>query len=99
MDVYVSSSTHMLRTKKRKYMHFEIKLEIFQIIKILQTLDSVQNFSHNPSGKFIVCYCHLIKTGHHGWSGSVIERQPENQRVTGSIPSAGNILGCGPGPR
>ena len=27
-----------------------------------------------------------------------IERQPANQRVTGSIPSQGTRLGCGPGP-
>ena len=26
-----------------------------------------------------------------------IERQPGNQRVTGSIPSQGKSLGCGPG--
>ena len=28
-----------------------------------------------------------------------IERQPANQRVTGSIPSQGTCLGCGPGPQ
>ena len=28
-----------------------------------------------------------------------IEHQPVNQRVTGSIPSQGTCLGCGPGPR
>ena len=28
-----------------------------------------------------------------------IERQPANQRVTGSIPSQGTGLGCGPGPQ
>ena len=27
-----------------------------------------------------------------------IECQPVNQRVTGSIPSQGTCLGCGPGP-
>ena len=28
-----------------------------------------------------------------------IERGPVNQRVTGSIPSWGTCLGCGPGPQ
>ena len=28
-----------------------------------------------------------------------IECQPTNQRVTGSIPSQGTCLGCGPGPQ
>ena len=28
-----------------------------------------------------------------------IERQPVNQRVTGSIPSQGTCLGCRPGPQ
>ena len=28
-----------------------------------------------------------------------IERRPENQRATGSIPSQGTCLGCGPGPQ
>ena len=28
-----------------------------------------------------------------------IECQPANQRVTGSIPSQGTRLGCGPGPQ
>ena len=27
------------------------------------------------------------------------ERRPVNQKVTGSIPSWGTCLGCGPGPR
>ena len=27
-----------------------------------------------------------------------IEYQPANQRATGSIPSQGTCLGCGPGP-
>ena len=29
----------------------------------------------------------------------LIEHRPENQRVTGSIPSQGTCLGCGPGPQ
>ena len=28
-----------------------------------------------------------------------VERQPANQRVTGSIPSQGKCLGCRPGPQ
>ena len=28
-----------------------------------------------------------------------IEHQPTNQEVTGSIPSQGTCLGCGPGPQ
>ena len=28
-----------------------------------------------------------------------IECRPENQRVTGSIPSQGTVLSCGPGPQ
>ena len=37
----------------------------------------------------------LVLTGVVQW----IEHQPENQRVTGSIPSQGTCLGCGPGPQ
>ena len=33
-----------------------------------------------------------------GWCGSVAEWHPVKQRVTGSIPSQGTCLDCGPGP-
>ena len=34
-----------------------------------------------------------------GWCSSVDWAQAANQRVTGSIPSQGTCLGCGPGPQ
>ena len=46
-------------------------------------------------------YIHFIKKLDVALAGLAqwIEHRPMNQRVTGSIPSQGTLLGCGPGPQ
>ena len=66
--------------------------QLLDLVEILRTKEGEENF----------CYCclyMLFKLSALAGVAQWIECEPENQRVTGSVPSQDACLGCGPGPQ